>query len=85
MTIKMNETVEETLTTYFFTFAPGAELKPDVEFLQLSRKAAIHQLQEDLKEQEELELELAEDTTETINYLKSINDTEYEELKNDYR
>lgn len=85
MTDKMNETVEETLTTYFLTFAPGAELKPDGEFLQLSRKAAIHQLQEDLKEQEELELELAEDTTETINYLKSINDTEYEELKNDYR
>lgn len=85
MTIKMNETVEETLTTYFFTFAPGAELKPDGEFLQLSRKAAIHQLQEDLKEQEELELELAEDTTETIAYLQSINDAQYEELKSSYQ
>lgn len=84
MTDKMNETVEETLTTYFLTFAPGAELKPDGEFLQLSRKAAIHQLQEDLMEQEELELELAEDTTETIAYLQSINDAEYEELKSSY-
>ena len=81
----MKEIVEETLATYFTTFAPDGVLKPDEEFFKLSRKAAIHQLQEDLKDQEELELELAEDTTETINYLKSINDTEYEELKNDYR
>ncbi|RKW07230.1 MAG: hypothetical protein D8H99_03220 [Streptococcus sp.] len=60
-------------------------LKPDEDFFKLSRKAAIHELQNDLKEQEELELDLAEETTETINYLKSINDAEYEELKNDYR
>lgn len=81
----MKEIVEETLATYFTTFAPDGVLKPDEEFFKLSRKAAIHELQNDLKEQEELELELAEDTTETINYLKSINDTEYEELKNDFR
>jgi hypothetical protein len=81
----MKEIVEETLATYFTTFAPDGVLKPDEEFFKLSRKAAIHELQNDLKEQEDLELELAEDTTETINYLKSINDTEYEELKNDYR
>ena len=81
----MKEIVEETLATYFITFAPNGVLKPDEEFFKLSRKAAIHELQKDLKEQEELELELVEDTTETINYLKSINDTEYEELKNDYR
>lgn len=81
----MKEIVEETLATYFTTFAPDGVLKPDEDFFKLSRKAAIHELQNDLKEQEELELELAEDTTETINYLKSINDTEYEELKNDYR
>ena len=81
----MKEIVEEILATYFTTFAPDGVLKPDEEFFKLSRKAAIHELQNDLKEQEELELELAEDTTETINYLKSINDTEYEELKNDYR
>ncbi|WP_373197245.1 hypothetical protein [Streptococcus sanguinis] len=81
----MKEIVEETLATYFTTFSPDGVLKPDEEFFKLSRKAAIYELQNDLKEQEELELELAEDTTETINYLKSINDTEYEELKNDYR
>lgn len=81
----MKEIVEETLATYFTTFAPNGVLKPDEDFFKLSRKAAIHELQNDLKEQEELELELAEDTTETINYLKSINDAEYEELKNDYR
>lgn len=81
----MKEIVDETLTTYFTTFAPDGVLKPDEDFFKLSRKAAINELQNDLKEQEELELELAEDTTETINYLKSINDTEYEELKNDYR
>lgn len=81
----MKEIVEETLATYFTTFAPDGVLKPDEDFFKLSRKAAIHELQNDLKEQEELELDLAEDTTETINYLKSINDAEYEELKNDYR
>ena len=81
----MKEIVEETLATYFTTFAPDGVLKPDEEFFKLSRKAAIHELQNDLKEQEELELDLAEETTETINYLKSINDAEYEELKNDYR
>lgn len=81
----MKEIVEETLATYFTTFAPDGVLKPDEDFFKLSRKAAIHELQNDLKEQEDLELELAEDTTETINYLKSINDTEYEELKNDFR
>jgi hypothetical protein len=81
----MKEIVEETLATYFTTFAPDGVLKPDEDFFKLSRKAAIHELQNDLKEQEELELDLAEETTETINYLKSINDAEYEELKNDYR
>lgn len=81
----MKEIVEETLATYFTTFTPDGVLKPDEDFFKLSRKAAIHELQNDLKEQEELELELAEDTTKTINYLKSINDAEYEELKNDYR
>lgn len=79
----MKEIVEETLATYFTTFAPDGVLKPDEDFFKLSRKAAIHELQNDLKEQEELEL--AEDTTETIAYLQSINDTEYEELKNDFR
>lgn len=81
----MKEIVEETLATYFTIFAPDGVLKPDEDFFKLSRKAAIHELQNDLKEQEELELDLAEETTETINYLKSINDAEYEELKNDYR
>ncbi|MDQ8692337.1 hypothetical protein RG608_04095 [Streptococcus sp. IsoGale022] len=81
----MKEIVEETLATYFTTFVPDGVLKPDEDFFKLSRNAAIHELQNDLKEQEELELDLAEETTETINYLKSINDAEYEELKNDYR
>ena len=81
----MKEIVEETLATYFTTFAPDGVLKPDEEFFKLSRKAAIHQLQEDLKEQEELELELAKDTTETIAYLQSINDAQYEELKSSYQ
>jgi hypothetical protein len=81
----MKEIVDETLTTYFTTFAPDGVLKADEEFFKLSRKAAIHELQKDLKEQEELELELAEDTTETIAYLQSINDAEYEQLKDNYR
>lgn len=81
----MKEIVDETLATYFTTFAPDGVLKPDEDFFKLSRNAVIHELQNDLKEQEELELDLAEETTETINYLKSINDAEYEELKNDYR
>lgn len=80
----MKEIVEETLATYFTTFAPDGVLRPS-EFFKLSRKAAIHELQKDLKEQEELELELAEDTTETIAYLQSINDAEYEQLKDNYR
>jgi hypothetical protein len=81
----MKEIVDETLNTYFTTFAPDSVLKPDEEFFKLSRNAAIHELQKDLKEQEELELELAEDTTETIAYLQSINDEEYEQLKDNYR
>ena len=67
------------------TFELDGILKQDEEFFKLSRKAAIHQLQKDLKEEEELELDLAEDTAETISYLQSINDAEYEQLKNDYR
>ena len=81
----MKEIVDETLTTYFTKFAPDGVLKPEEEFFKLSRKAAIHELQKALKEQEELELELAEDTTETIAYLQSINDAEYEQLKDNYR
>ena len=48
----MKEIVDETLTTYFTTFAPDGVLKPEEEFFKLSRKAAIHELQKDLKEQE---------------------------------
>lgn len=81
----MKPNIEEILATSFLTFELDGILKQDEEFFKLSRKAAIHQLQKDLKEEEELELDLAEDTAETISYLQSINDSEYEQLKNDYR
>ncbi len=81
----MKPNIEEILATSFLTFELDGILKQDEEFFKLSRKAAIHQLQKDLKEEEELELDLAEDTAETISYLQSINDAEYEQLKNDYR
>ena len=81
----MNPNIEEILATSFLTFELDGTLIQDEEFFKLSRKAAILQLQKDLKEQEELELELAEDTTETIAYLQSINDAEYEQLKDNYR
>jgi|GEM_PF-1534211 hypothetical protein len=81
----MKPNIEEILATSFLTFELDGTLIQDEEFFKLSRKAAILQLQKDLKEQEELELELAEDTTETIAYLQSINDAEYEQLKDNYR
>lgn len=81
----MKPNIEEILATSFLTFELDGTLIQDEEFFKLSRKAAIHQLQKDLKEEEELELGLAEDTAETISYLQSINDAEYEQLKNDYR
>ncbi|WP_061592523.1 hypothetical protein [Streptococcus sanguinis] len=81
----MKPNIEEILATSFMTFELDGTLIQDEEFFKLSRKAAILQLQKDLKEEEELELDLAEDTAETISYLQSINDAEYEQLKNDYR
>lgn len=81
----MKPNIEEILATSFLTFELDGTLIQDEEFFKLSRKAAIHQLQKDLKEEEDLELDLAEDTAETISYLQSINDAEYEQLKNDYR
>jgi hypothetical protein len=81
----MKPNIEEILATSFLTFELDGTLIQDEEFFKLSRKAAILQLQKDLKEEEELELDLAEDTAETISYLQSINDAEYEQLKNDYR
>jgi hypothetical protein len=81
----MKPNIEEILATSFLTFELDGTLIQDEEFFKLSRKAAILQLHKDLKEQEELELELAEDTTETIAYLQSINDAEYEQLKDNYR
>ena len=81
----MKPNIEEILATSFLTFELDGTLIQDEEFFKLSRKAAILQLQKDLKEEEELELDLAEDTAETISYLQSINDTEYEQLKNEYR
>ena len=81
----MKPNIEEILATSFLTFELDGTLIQDEEFFKLSRKAAILQLQKDLKEEEELEVDLAEDTAETISYLQSINDAEYEQLKNDYR
>ena len=81
----MKPNIEEILATSFLTFELDGTLIQDEEFFKLSRKAAILQLQKDLKEEEELELDLAEDTAETISCLQSINDAEYEQLKNDYR
>jgi len=81
----MKPNIEEILATSFLTFELDGTLIQDEEFFKLSRKAAILQLQKDLKEEEELELDLAEDTAETISYLQSINDAEYEQLKNEYR
>ena len=81
----MKPNIEEILATSFMTFELDGTLIQDEEFFKLSRKAAILKLQKDLKEEEELELDLAEDTAETISYLQSINDAEYEQLKNDYR
>ncbi len=76
----MNDTIETTLLLNLFYFENGAYSRND-NFIEAKRRKAIAFLDEDSDELKAIDQELAEEYQETISYLESLSDEEYESLK----
>lgn len=76
----MNETIETTLLLNLFFFENG-EYQKNEEFIQSKRRKAISLLEEDAEELQLIDANLAQEYTDTISYLESISDEEYQNIK----
>ncbi|CAD0149475.1 conserved protein of unknown function [Streptococcus thermophilus] len=76
----MNDTIETTLLLNLFYFENGAYSRND-HFIEAKRRKAIALLDEDADELKEIDPELAEEYQETISYLETLSDEEYQTKK----
>lgn len=76
----MNETIEATLLLNLFYFENGTYTKNE-NFIEAKRRKAIALLDEDADELKEIDPDLAEEYQETISYLDSLSDEDYQSLK----
>lgn len=76
----MNETIKSILLTNLFHFENNRYTKNE-KFIEAKRRKAIAILDEDAEELKEVDAELSEEYEETISYLDSISDEDYQSLK----
>lgn len=76
----MNDIIETTLLLNLFYFENGMYSRNDT-FIEAKRRKSIALLDEDADELKEIDPDLAEEYQETISYLDSISDEDYQELK----
>ena len=76
----MNETIEATLLLNLFYFENGTYTKNE-NFIEAKRRKAIALLDEDADELKDIDPELAQEYAETIRYLETLSDEEYQTKK----
>lgn len=76
----MNEAIETTLLLNLFYFDNGTYTRNE-PFIEAKRRKAIALLDEDADELEGIDPDLAEEYQETISYLDSLSDEDYQSLK----
>ena len=76
----MNDTIETTLLLNLFYFENGAYARND-NFIEAKRRKAIALLDEDADELKDIDPELAQEYAETISYLETLSDEEYQTKK----
>lgn len=76
----MNETIEATLLLNLFYFENGTYTKNE-NFIEAKRRKAIALLDEDAEELKDIDPDLAQEYAETINYLETLSDEDYQETK----
>ena len=78
----MTETIETILLTNLFYFEHNRFTRNEA-FILARRRKAIALLDEDLKELKAIDERLAQDYQETIAYLETLSDEDYQTLKDD--
>lgn len=78
----MTETIETILLTNLFYFEHNRFTRNEA-FILARRRKAIALLDEDLKELKAIDERLAQDYQETIAYLETLSDEDYQTLKED--
>lgn len=76
----MNDTIETTLLLNLFYFENGAYARND-NFIEAKRRKAIALLDEDADELKAIDPDLAQEYAETISYLETLSDEEYQTKK----
>ena len=76
----MNDTIEATLLLNLFYFENGTYTKNE-NFIEAKRRKAIALLDEDADELKAIDPELAQEYAETISYLETLSDEEYQTKK----
>ena len=76
----MNETIEATLLLNLFYFENGTYTKNE-NFIEAKRRKAIALLDEDADELKAIDPDLAQEYAETISYLETLSDDEYQTKK----
>lgn len=76
----MNDTIETTLLLNLFYFENGTYTRNE-NFIEAKRRKAIALLDEDADELKAIDPELAQEYAETISYLETLSDEEYQTKK----
>lgn len=76
----MNDTIETTLLLNLFYFENGTYTRNE-NFIEAKRRKAIALLDEDADELKAIDPDLAQEYAETINYLETLSDEDYQETK----
>ena len=79
----MNETIEATLLLNLFYFENGTYTKNE-NFIEAKRRKAIALLDEDADELKDIDPDLAQEYAETISYLETLSDEEYQNKKEEF-
>ena len=76
----MNDTIETTLLLNLFYFENGTYTRNE-NFIEAKRRKAIALLDEDADELKSIDPDLAQEYAETIRYLETLSDEEYQTKK----
>ncbi|CAD0145809.1 MULTISPECIES: transcriptional regulator [Streptococcus] len=76
----MNDTIETTLLLNLFYFENGTYTRNE-NFIEAKRRKAIALLDEDADELKAIDPDLAQEYAETISYLETLSDEEYQTKK----
>ena len=79
----MNDTIETTLLLNLFYFENGTYTRNE-NFIEAKRRKAIALLDEDADELKAIDPELAQEYAETIRYLETLSDEEYQNKKEEF-